>query len=115
MVPKLSATAFALFHSICIGGSNAAAFLIAYVATFQSKRVREFFEIWLKIILLDVLYLAIGLPVSLMAANINLIFSSPDETALSALSASGAGLLWSATILSVCILILLIKYVGRKL
>jgi hypothetical protein len=114
MFSGVSATAFALFTSLSVGSTNAAALVIAYVFTLQSKRVKEFFEIWIKTVLLDLLYLFLGGSVSIMAANIHLIFTEPQETLLLIMTAAGAGLLLSATILSSSFIILLFKYVGRK-
>jgi len=87
---------------------------MSYLLRWQNKRVRDFFEIWIKIVLLDVLYLGIGMPLLAMVANINLLVANIDETILTLMASTGAGLLWSATIISICVLIILYKYVGRK-
>lgn len=99
---------------LSIGSPNAALLIISYLLRWQNKRVKDFFEIWIKIILLDVLYLGVGMPLLAMVANINLIVANMDETILTLMASAGAGLLWSATIISICVLIILYKYVGRR-
>jgi len=99
---------------LSIGSPNAALLIISYLLRWQSERVRGFFEIWIKVILLDVLFLGIGMPLLAMVANINLIAAEANETILVLLASVGSGLSWSATIISICILTILYKYVGRK-